>query len=344
MRQRATVSLLVAALFVLSGCVGTGGPPATDVSSGTPTEGTTTGETTSAKPSDRGHYRAYKFESTAVTEADIARDVTLSRSDLEGRVTWGTDSFAATLFSEGVAEQIYIDGRDASSVGSLDEETVLRSNGTYYAVNKSVVTRHEGTAYGVELKGPLRPEFHDNYERAEQKAVNFSSLSAADRSVFEYALPPADERESAVTSAGYEYVFAPSVDVEDASLVDGDVHYVRYEGDIFRIASDGPRGTKVRYRVRYELRPVANSSKAFIENRLPTLVTPLNESNATDTTRSVLVDTVRGNPVEWEGRSEAPARISDAATWVDERPPGGSTAYVRYAGETYRVRVSKIVE
>ena len=339
MTRRTVLTLLVALSLLLAGCAGTGGPPATE----RPTTDDTMTDRTSPPTTD-GYYRAYEFSATEVSEADVARDVTLSQSDLEGRLTWGADSFAATLFADGAAEQVDIDERDATSVGILDESAVLRANGTYYAVEKSVVSRHEGPAYSMELEGPLRPDFHDDYERAEREAVDFSDLSAADRDVFEYAVPPAEEHETTVSTSGYDYVFASSVDESDATLVDGEVHYVRYEGDLFRIVSDGRKGTKVRYRVRYELERIADSPEAFIEDRLPSLVTPLNESNATERTRGVLVDAIEGGAVEWEGRSEAPARIRDADSWVQEHPPEGSDAYVRYGGTLYRIEVTKIVE
>lgn len=345
MTRRIALPLLLSLMLLTAGCAGTGGLPATDraTTDGRTTSGTTTADRT-ATPTTDGYYRAYEFSAVEATETDVARDVTLSRSDLEGRLTWGADAFAATLFTDGAAEQVGIDERNASSVGVLDASDELRENGTYYAVEKSVVSRHEGPAHSMKLEGPIRPEFHDDYERATREAVNFSALSAADREAFEYAVPPAGERETAVTTSGYDYVFSPDVDADRATLVDGEVHYVRYEGDVFRIQSDGTDGTKVRYRVRYELERIADSPEAFIEDRLSSLVTPLNASNATGGAPDVVLDAIGGETVEWEGRRDAPVRIRDAAAWVESHPPEGSDAYVRREGTLYRIEVRKVVE
>jgi hypothetical protein len=347
MVRRTAVTALVVAIL-LGGCAGVGGPPATDAPA-TATTGDVESEGPGEATTDRttrtsdGYYRGYEFSARETTESGLARDLALPRSRLERRTVWGTDSFAERLFERGAAEQVDVARPNATSVGSLDD-AVLRANGTYYAVERSIVARHAGTAYGMTLEGPLRTSHHDDYDRAAREAVNASSLSAADRALFEYAVPPTDERESAVHSAGYDYVFGESVDPSNATLVDGDRHYVRHEGDLFRVASDGPVGNMVHYRVRYELRVVADSAAAFVDGRVSDHVTPLNGSNATGATREVLVAAVEGDTVEWAGRSRAPERIRGAAAWVREHPPAGRDAYVRYGGRLYRVRVQHVVE
>jgi hypothetical protein len=349
MATRTALTLLVVPLL-LAGCVGTGGPPATAVTSDDPTS-TPTDASPSATPqtdtlqTDHGYYRAYEFVAQSTTRAEIAEDVTLSRPEVRKRVQWRRDPFVATLFGERTAERVVIGGPDGDTApGTLDNQTVLRANGTYYALEKSVVRSRKGTAYGMELEGPLGPQFHEDYERAKREAVDFDSLSPADRAAFSYAVPPVEERESAVHTAGYDYVFEDEGTAANATLVDGERHYVRHEGDVFRVQSDGPQGTRVRYRVRYELSPMADSTESFLDGRLESLVTPLNESNATTRTRDVVVRTVQGSTVKWSGRTEAPPRIRHAANWVHDHPPDGSDAYVRYDGSLYRVRVQKVVE
>jgi len=348
-------ALLVALLVLVAGCAGpseTGTPTATDESDLTPRLTTHADVTPTPPPTTYvSHYRAYEYEATPITDATMAREVARAPVDVEADLAWRAASFTRDLFADGRAARVAIDDPTPEATPGPFENgtvvrsngTVVRSNGTYSEMAKRVVDRHEGPAYEMRLHGPIR-EGSEAYARADREAVNASALSPADRRVFTFALPSPRARDSGVTSAGYTWVFPADADPADAVLTDGDPHYVRYDGDLFRVEGER-RGSAVRYRVAYDLRHVADSAPAFADARRDSLVTPVSRANGSvpDPAASVVFATLAGDPVSWEGSETTPPRYRAAETWIYDHPPAGRTAYVRYDGQLYRLHVSKTV-
>ena len=345
--MRRHTALLVALLVLVAGCAGL--PSGTEPPTATDDSGTITthADTTPTPPPTTfvGHYRAYEYEVTPITDATMAREVARSPADVEADVAWRAASFTRDLFFDGHAVRVAIDDPTPEATpGPFENGTVVRSNGTYAEMTKRVVGRHEGPAYEMRLHGPIR-EGSEAYARADREAVNASALSPADRRVFTYALPSPRARDGGVTSAGYTWVFPADADPSDSVLTDGDPHYVRDDGDLFRVEAERRGQSAVRYHVEYDLRQVADSATAFADARRDSLVTPVARANGSvpDPAASVIFATLDGERVGWEGTEEAPPRYRAAETWIYDHPPAGRTVYVRYEGRLYRLRVSKVV-
>lgn len=347
---RHTALLVVLLLVSVAGCAGTpsgpGTPTATDVSDSSRTVTTHADVTPTPPPTTYvGHYRAYEYEATPISDAEMAREVARSPAAIEADLAWRAAPFTHDLFADGRAVRVAIDDpAPETTPGPFENGTVVRSNGTYSELTKRVVGRHEGPAYEMRLRGPIR-EGSEAYARADREAVNVSALSPADQRVFTYALPSPRARDSGVTSAGYTWVFPADADPSDSVLTDGDLHYVRDDGDLFRVAGERRDRSAVRYRVAYDRRPVADSATAFAEARRDSLVTPVARANGSvpEPAASVVFAALDGERVRWEGTEEAPQRYRAAERWLYAHPPAGRTAYVRYDGRLYRLRVSKAV-
>ncbi|AZH26343.1 hypothetical protein [Haloplanus aerogenes] len=340
-------ALLVALLVLVAGCAGTPSETATPTATDDPGTITTHADTTPTPPPTTyvSHYRAYEYEATPITDATMAREVARSPAEVEADVAWRAASFTRDLFADGRAVRVAIDDPTPEATpGPFENGTVVRSNGTYSEMAKRVVGRHEGPAYEMRLHGPIR-EGREAYARADREAVNLSALSSVDRRVFTYALPPPRARDSGVVSAGYTWVFPADAAPSDSVLTDGDPHYVRYDGDLFRIEGERRGQPAVRYRVEYSLRQVADSAAAFVDTRRDSLVTPVVRTNGSvpDPAASVVFAALSGERVSWEGTETAPPRYRAAETWIYDHSPSGRTAYVRYDGQLYRLRVSKVV-
>ena len=353
MVPRFGVALLVVLGVLLAGCTaGLDSPdrstrPVSPSTVGPGTPGTSEPSTTTQPGLGAGgYYRAYEFTATPIDRTGAARALARSREDIERGVTWRRHPFVDDLFSAGNASRMAIDEPNADGVpGPFRNGTLVRANGTFYRLSKAVVDEHEAPAYRVGLEGPLTERLDpETYARAKREAVDFDSLAPEDRAVFTYAVPPREDRDGALTSASYRWVFPEGADPGAARLVDGDVHFVRYEGELYRVESEERDDRAVRYEVRYDLRPVATSASAFADAHLETYVTPMAETSVETSARSVLRATLRNGSVSWSGRSEAPGRFRAAATWVREHPPAGSRAYVRYDGALYEVNLQEVVE
>ncbi|MFB6108682.1 MAG: hypothetical protein ABEJ82_07560 [Haloplanus sp.] len=333
-----TLSLLV---LLVAGCTGA---PSTGTSdrTATPTSTTTTTTTASTPPTTSGHYRRYEFAATRITETTAARELARTPSAVETDVTWRAAAFASALFDDGRATRVVVaDANPSATPGPFENGTLVRDDGTFYELETRVVGRHEGRVYRIRLHGPLRGG-SEAYARADGEAVNASALSAADRRVFTFALPSPDERASGVTSAGYRWVVPPGDDPADARLVDG-THYVRYEGGLYRIEGEPTDDRAVRYRIQYDLRPVAESASAFAETRLDAFVTAVGNDSVSAPADRVVDAALSGERVTWTGEREPPERYPAAEEWVVAHPPEGRTAYVRFDGSLYRLTVSKAV-
>lgn len=340
MKRLAVVA--VCALAVLAGCTGPAvtDQPATNTSD--TATGTTTGDatTTDATTTDDGYYHAYRFRATETSPEGIARDVArpMDRLYTEER------QVADGLFTDGAASTVVMNHADGvpDDPGPLDDGEYLRHDGAYYRVDATVTKRVEGRGYQFSLEGPMGPDFHDNYERAKREAVAFEELSAADRHLFAHDVPPASDRENAVVSSGFYYLFPAGDDPANSRFLDGEVHYVRYDGDLFRVQYDGERTPVVRQRIQYDLVRVADSASAFADARLDEWVTPLD--GAGDRERRVLRNVFRNGTVEWEGTTDTtPQKYRATATWINDHGPGNGV-YVRYDGTLYHVTVREVIE
>lgn len=343
----------VVALLACAGCLGTVGDPGADptpdttvTSSTTDAPTTTTAEptTTPPKTTDRdGHYREYEFRVREIVPRAIARDRVPGRDDLYSDQRRVADE----AFGNGSARVVTVvhadtvDERDA--VGPFEDGAYVRDDGTYYRTNATVLDRHESRGYEIDFEGPLTAEYHEDYDRGRREAVNYSSLSPTDRRVFEHVVPVDRDFDGSVVSGMQFWTFRDPTNRNESVLTDGDVHYVRYEGDLFRVRFDGDRPPVVRYEVRYEFVPVANSSEAFVEGRLDRLVTPLNESPAG--TRDVLQRAIAESGFTWEGTHRTvPESYRGTEDWLASRPPDGRIAYVRHEGAIYRIYLYKVLE
>lgn len=217
----------------------------------------------------------------------------------------------------------------------------MTADGGVDRLTKRVVDRRAGTGYGVRLSGPLSPDRHDNYARAEREAAAYGDLAPADRRLFGYAAPPRDGPPDGVTTSGYTYAFANASARAASTLVDGDRNCVRYGGDLYRVRTDGERPDAVRYRVVYERRPAYESVEALYEARRDELVAERGETNPV--VRRLVTDAVENGTAEWSGRRRAPERFRSAWQWVEEQPPDGGRTVVRHDGTLYVVRASKLV-
>ncbi len=217
----------------------------------------------------------------------------------------------------------------------------MTADGGVDRLTKRVVDRRAGTGYGVRLSGPLSPDRHDNYARAEREAAAYGDLAPADRRLFGDAAPPRDGPPDGVTTSGYTCAFANASARAASTLVDGDRNYVRYGGDLYRVRTGGERPDAVRYRVVYERRPAYESVEALYEARRDELVAERGETDPV--VRRLVTDAVENGTAEWSGRRRAPERFRSAWQWVEEQPPDGRRTVVRHDGTLYVVRASKLV-
>lgn len=156
--------------------------------------------------------------------------------------------------------------------------------------------------------------------------------------------PLLDERAGGITTAGYTYVFSNGADSANATLVDGERHYVRYDGDFYRIHADERVDGAVRYRVEYDRRRVADSVSNLFEQRRELLVTPLTTDTADPVVYELTVEAIQGETAAWTGERPAPMRFQATEDWVRKHPPEGRSAYVRYEGDLSELRVKKLIE
>ncbi|MFB6095325.1 MAG: hypothetical protein ABEJ71_02595, partial [Halodesulfurarchaeum sp.] len=207
----------------------------------------------------------------------------------------------------------------------------------------TVVTRWSGTGYQVEMEGPLGT-FREAAEIPDN-VTNFSALSPVERDLVAYGVPSQEEREGGLISSGFHYLPKPTNEVAAAALLDGAPHYVRHEGDVFRVQVTGERPPVVRMQIRYELVPVATSARAFVEGRLDALVTNVTADVPPDPGRAVILSALENGSYKWSGTVETrPERVEAADGWIAERPPSGSFAYLRYNGTIYKVSVMEVIE
>lgn len=335
-------SLFAALLLVLAGCSGVVQPSAdTPTPTPEPTPADTPTPTDSA--TDTGsYYRSYEVTARETSPERVARRLARSRIEVREDVNWRADSFTVPLFENGSTVRVETAGHPAESPGPYENGTLIHANGSVYTLRKRVVDNQTGTGYRVRLTGPLSPDRHDDYDRAEREAVAFESLSGPDQRLFGYAAPTRETADSGVRTAGYTYVFRPG-GAGNATLVDGERHYVRYQGDRYRVVLDDRVEGAVRYRVRYDRQQVADSLRALFEQRRDDLVVTLNAS-AEPPVRGFVARVIENEPAEWAGERTEPHRFRATEEWARHHSVPGRRAYVRHEGTLYEVRVLKTVE
>jgi hypothetical protein len=330
----ARLVVALAAALVVAGCVGPAGP-------GTPTTQPASPTGSSDATSPHSHYRSYEVTARPVEPTDVARALTLSREEVADEVVWRGDPFVAALFAEGRAERVHVAPEPEDDPGPFANGTLIVDDAVF-ALEKRVVARRTGAAYSVDLEGPLHPDHHEDYARAEREAVARSSLSPADRALVGYADSSRDFRPGeGVRSAGYDYIFATASARANATLADGERHYVRDGDALYRVRAKR-EGTGVRYRVVYDRRQVADSLAALYDAREDELVGSL--TDADPAVHRLVADVAENGTAEWSGERRAPERFRATWAWVRERPPEGPTAFVRHDGQVYAVEVWKAVE
>jgi hypothetical protein len=347
MRTRTLSSVVLAGLLLLAGC---GGIPAPGTGTTTPhstqgptDSGTTTVSKTSPATTKEGHYRSYEISVRQTAPEEIVRNIVLSREEMADRLVWRRDRFLTPLFGNGRAVRIVVSNDPEANPGPFENGTLVRANGTIYSLNRQVVGQRDGPGYEMRLSGPL-PSDHDEYDRAKREAVAFETLSTADEGVFTHAAPPPDDRRDGFTIAAYTYVFPNETTAANATLVDGNRHYVRYGDDLYRIRSRERLDEAVRYAVEYDRRRVTDSASALFERRQESLVTPLTKKTAPPRVYDLVTRVLFEGREEWTGTSPVPPRFTATEDWVQDHPPGGRSAYIRYDGELYELRVEKVVE
>jgi len=335
-RTRTTLVLALVVTLFVAGCAGAAGP-------GTPTSTPDDSRSATAPPTTGGHYRAYEVTVRETTPTEVARAVTLSRAELRGELVWRGGPFVAALYGTGTAERVVVAGESTDDPGPFANGTLLLTgDGDVDRLAKRVVDRRAGTGYGLRLSGPLSPDRHEDYARAEREAVAYDDLAPADRRLFAYAAPPRDDPPDGVATSGYTYVFANASARESSTLVEGDRGYVRYGGELYRVRTDGERADAVRYRVAYARRPAEDSLDALYEAREGELVADLDAAGPA--VRRLVRGVVANGTAEWSGDGPAPGRFRATWDWVDEHPPERRRAFVRVDGRLYEVRVLKTVE
>lgn len=335
MRRNVHLAVVLAAALVVAGCAGGAGSGTPTAQPASPTTATSPGAT-----SPPGHYRSYEVLVRPAEPREVARSVTLSREEVADGIVWRPEPFVASLFADGTAERVQVASEPDDDPGPFANGTLVVDDGVF-ALEKRVVERRTGAAYSVDLEGPLGPDHHEDYERAEREAVACSELPAADRALVGYADSSRDYRPGeGVRSAGYTYVFANESARANATLTGGERHYVRRDGALYRVRAERA-GEGVRYRVAYDRRRVAASLDALYEAREDRLVTPLD--GADPVVRAFVTGVAENGTAEWSGQRRAPERFRATWAWVGERPPEGRTAFVRYDGRVYEVEVRKAV-
>ena len=266
--------------------------------------------------------------------------MTLSREEVANEVVWRSEPFVASLFADGRAERVHVAPDPEDDPGPFANGTLVVDDAVF-TLEKRVVERRTGAAYSVDLEGPLHPDHHEDYERAEREAVARSDLSAADRALVGYAESSREFHPGeGVRSAGYDYVFANESRRANATLTDGERHYVRDGDAIYRVRTERD-GEALRYRVAYDRRRAADSLTALYEAREDRLVTSLD--GADPVVSAFVADVAENGTAEWSGERRAPERFRATWTWVGEQPPDGRTAFVRHDGQVYEVEVRKAV-
>lgn len=305
--------------------------------------GATTTQATTVPSATGGHYRAYEVTARETTPTDIARTVTQSRAELRDKLVWRGDLFVAALYETGSAERVVVAAEPTPDPGPFANGTLLLTeDGGVDRLTKRVIGRRTGTGYDLRLSGPLSPDRHEDYARAEGDAVAYGDLAPADRRLFAHAAPPRDDPPNGVTTSGYTYVFANASARAVSTLVDGDRHYVRYGDDLYRVRAEGERPDAVRYRVGYERRSAYGSVDDLYEARRDELVAVVDETDPV--VRGLVTDVIENGTAEWSGRTGAPERFQSTWRWVEEQPPEGRRGVVRHDGTLYVVRVSKVFE
>ena len=343
MPRRALPVLAAAVLLALAGCSAAPGPPEADVTpadvpADDPTETPVTPEDPTPTTTD-GTYNAFTFRAYGITPETIARERAPAAGDLHDQQA----RLYRSLFADGSATELVLTGADDPLAGAAFEEgAFLQNNGVYYRVERVALDRRTGDGYRFEFEGPLQ-NYHDDYGAAREQATPYAALSPAQRDLFDYVAPRAPDRGNGSLAASVSYL--PPVDRSlGESWLDGEPHYVREDGELFRLRYEGDRPQTTRLRLRYGVERVAGSTAAFLEGRLDRLVTNLTAGSPAGPEREVLVDSVVEGSVEWEGTVRSrPDRVELAAEWVRERPPAGNYAYVRYDGELYLLAVREAV-
>jgi hypothetical protein len=347
---RTLAILAVATALLVAGCSGAAGPggttptgTATPTDGPTPTRTATTTPTPSGTAADDGAYNAFRFEAVEVSPEGIARKLATPVRGLDPR----TRPLVVAALENGSATELRLSHTDGvpESPGTPDDGAFLRDGGTYYRVNATVVGQRSDRGYGFELEGPIR-ERHDDYGAATDEAVPVDSLTPTQRELFEYAAPPESRREGGTLYASFHYLPPENGPLDGTGWLDGEPHYVRDDGDLFRIRyEDEGRPTVTRLRIRYRLEHVATSASAFAADRLERYVTNATADAPPAPARSVLRSAVRNGTYEWEGTVRTrPEGVEAAERWVREHRPSGSFVHVRWNGTLYRIQVREVIE
>ncbi|MFB6095198.1 MAG: hypothetical protein ABEJ71_01945 [Halodesulfurarchaeum sp.] len=343
MQPRSGAVLVFAAMVVLAGCTGA---PSGSTTTVPPTE--TTRATPTATPTstieglrENGYANAFTFRATPVSPETIAKDVATPLRQLDddrrriAEATLATNSSTVTYMSHGLSVP--------ETPGPLEAGEYLSRNGTFYRIEATVVKQWNGTGYQVEMEGPL-----GNRERegdVPDNVTEFASLSPVGKDLFSYGAPSMEERKGALISSGFHYLPKPTHEVADAALLDGTPHYVRHEGDVFRVQVTGERPPVVRMQIRYELVQVARSPEAFIDGRLSGLVATVTDEVPPEPGRSIILSALENGSYRWSGTVETrPERVEAADAWIAAQPPSGSFAYLRDNGTLYKVSVTEVIE
>lgn len=345
MRTRSLSTIVLIGMLLLAGCGGIN-----DAQTATPTSPTVSTDTTantfsktSHVTTKGGHYRSYEISVRQTSPERIVRDIALSQEEMADHLVWRADQFLEPLFENGSAVRIVVSRGPEANPGPFENGTLVRENGTIYSLDRQVIGQLEGPGYEMRLEGPIQSD-HDEYDRARREAVDFETLSSADKHVFTYVAPPSGGQRHELTSATYTYVFPKETHAANATLVDGNRHYVRYDGDIYRIRSDERLDDAVRYAVEYDRRRVADSATTLFEQGQESFVTPLTNKTTSPRVYELVTRVIAERRVEWTGTYPAPTRFRKTEDWVQNHPPRGRTAYIRYDEALYELRIEKVME
>jgi len=342
--RRRVLPVYVVALVVLAGCVSpadVGETTATSTDEPTTTvpptdEPTTTSATTGGMGED-GWYHGYEFTATRVSNQDIVDAVAPPATDLEPE--------REPLVRRGAADGS-VTTTHTGEQGPLSRVDYVAVNGSFYAVSGTIVGSEPRNAFRFHLEGPVTNDSREyDADRVRETAVSSANLSTPDRRAFFEGLPHEEDRmEPGEGSfvAGYTVFYEDDTRPANATLADGDTHFVEHEGVYYAVTMDDRQQT-TRYETRYEFEHVADSTEAFADRVRSEFVTPL--SSLPDEDASLLRDVVENGTVEWHGdEADTPAHVEARARLVNSLGADHSRAYVDIDGTMYRITLIEIVE
>lgn len=335
MPSTGAAAVAVCLLLVLAGC--SGGPADTTTSgvgvTTTPntttavTSTATTSRTTTRTTTDTTHDRWIRGSAYTVNPETVA----LESSIPIGRL----DPSTARIVNETIENGTTTVTRIGTTYDGSRYPVVV--NGTYYDVNATLLEQERVTVHLFDVEGPLQ-EDTDQYEAAASDAVAFENLSAPDQRIVEASLPENRDLDTVSVDTFAQVPFEDGTAPSNATLADGTVHYVEYDGHYLRIEFK-QEDVRDRSTYRYEASLVAESFDAYRPIATDRYVTNASNSTLPEGAQEVLIGTLQNGSIYYH--SETPTIAPSYETfyyWTRDH------RFVRYQGEIYRLDIMRVME